>query len=90
MNSPFEVPRSRESLESKLWRIGGNWFPPTADPVPGLLFVAADFREVHIHLPSNFTTRNHMGITWVADCIAPSTLSTGDAVQNIAAQVSGD
>ncbi|MCB0386418.1 MAG: DUF4442 domain-containing protein [Bdellovibrionales bacterium] len=64
MNSPFEVPRSRESLESKLWRIGGNWFPAYRRSGARITFVAADFREVHIHLPSNFTTRNHMGITW--------------------------
>jgi hypothetical protein len=29
-----------------------------------ITYVAPDFHEVHIKIPSNWKTRNHMGITW--------------------------
>jgi len=28
------------------------------------MYVAPDFHEVHVKIPSNWQTRNHMGITW--------------------------
>jgi len=53
-----------ESFESRLWRWGGNLFPAYRRTGAGITYVAADFHEVHIKIPSNWKTRNHMGITW--------------------------
>lgn len=54
----------RESLESRLWRIGGNLFPAYRRTGARVIYVSPDFHEVHIKIPSNWRTRNHMGITW--------------------------
>tara|TARA_R110000764_G_scaffold176096_1_gene262393 strand:+ start:1581 stop:2057 length:477 start_codon:yes stop_codon:yes gene_type:complete len=54
----------KESFESKLWRWGGNLFPAYRRTGARVTYVAADFHEVHIEIPSNWKTRNHMGITW--------------------------
>jgi acyl-coenzyme A thioesterase PaaI-like protein len=53
-----------ESFESRLWRWGGNLFPAYRRTGACITYVAADFHEVHIKIPSNWKTRNHMGITW--------------------------
>ena len=53
-----------ESLESRLWRWGGNLFPAYRSTGARITYVAPDFHEVHIKIPSNWRTRNHMGITW--------------------------
>ncbi len=53
-----------ESFESRLWRWGGNVFPAYRRSGAKIVYVAADFHEVHIQIPSNWKTRNHMGITW--------------------------
>ncbi len=53
-----------ESVESRLWRWGGNLFPAYRRTGARISYVAADFHEVHIAIPSNWKTRNHMGITW--------------------------
>jgi len=53
-----------ESFESRLWRWGGNLFPAYRRSGARITYVAADFHEVHIKIPSNWKTRNHMGITW--------------------------
>ncbi|MBK8970079.1 MAG: DUF4442 domain-containing protein [Hahellaceae bacterium] len=53
-----------ESLESRLWRWGGNLFPAYRLTGARVIFVAAHFREVEIEIPSNWRTRNYMGITW--------------------------
>jgi len=53
-----------ESFESRIWRWGGNWFPAYRRSGARITYVAADFHEVHIKIPSNWKTRNHMGITW--------------------------
>jgi len=53
-----------ESFESRLWRWGGNFFPAYRRTGASITYVAADFHEVHIKIPSNWKTRNHMGITW--------------------------
>ena len=53
-----------ESFESRLWRWGGNLFPAYRRTGARITYVAADFHEVHIKIPSNWKTRNHMGITW--------------------------
>jgi acyl-coenzyme A thioesterase PaaI-like protein len=54
----------KESFESRLWRWGGNLFPAYRRTGARVTYVAADFLEVHIEIPSNWKTRNHMGITW--------------------------
>ena len=54
----------KESLESRLWRWGGNLFPAYRKTGARVTYVAADFHEVHIKIPSNWKTRNYMGITW--------------------------
>jgi acyl-coenzyme A thioesterase PaaI-like protein len=53
-----------ESFESLLWRWGGNLFPAYRRTGARITYVAPDFHEVHIKIPSNWKTRNHMGITW--------------------------
>jgi len=53
-----------ESLESRLWRLGGNLFPAYRRTGARITYIAADFHEVHIAIPSTWKTRNHMGITW--------------------------
>ena len=54
----------KESFESRLWRWGGNCFPAYRRTGARVKYVAADFHEVHIELPSNWKTKNHLGITW--------------------------
>lgn len=53
-----------ESLESRLWRWDGNFFPAYRRTGARISYIAADFHEVHIAIPSSWKTRNHMGITW--------------------------
>jgi len=53
-----------ESFESRLWRWGGNLFPAYRSSGARITYIAPDFNEVHIKIPSNWKTRNHMGITW--------------------------
>jgi len=55
---------TKESVESRLWRWGGNLFPAYRRTGARVTYVAPDFHEVHIKIPSNWKTRNHMGITW--------------------------
>jgi len=54
----------KESLESRVWRWGGNLFPAYRRTGARVTYVASDFHEVHVKIPSNWKTRNHMGITW--------------------------
>jgi len=53
-----------ESFESRMWRWGGNLFPAYRRSGARITYVAPDFHEVHIKIPSNWKTRNHMGIIW--------------------------
>lgn len=55
---------NKESFETRLWRWAGNLFPAYRRTGAKILYVAADFHEVQITIPSNWKTRNHMGITW--------------------------
>jgi len=55
---------AKESWESRLWRWGGNLFPAYRRSGARLMYVSPDFLEVHICIPSNWKTRNYMGITW--------------------------
>lgn len=56
--------RARESWESRLWRMGGNIFPAYRRTGARIVYVSSDFHEVLIKIPSNWRTRNHMGMTW--------------------------
>lgn len=56
--------QKKESWESRIWRWGGNIFPAYRRTGAKVVYVSPDFDEVHIKLPSNWKTRNHMGITW--------------------------
>lgn len=53
-----------ESIQSRLWRWGGNLFPAYRRSGARLTYVAADFQRVKVKLPCNWQTKNHMGITW--------------------------
>lgn len=64
VNQSSKERRQEESLESRLWRVGGNLFPAYRRSDARITYVSADFHEVHIKIPSNWRTRNHMGITW--------------------------
>ncbi len=54
----------KESLESKIWRWVGNWFPAYRGSGAKVTYVSSDFHDVCIKLPCNWRTKNHMGITW--------------------------
>jgi len=56
--------KNNESMESRLWRWAGNMFPAYRRTGARVTYVAPDFHEVHIKIPSNWKTRNHMGIIW--------------------------
>ena len=55
---------NKESFESKVWRWLGNWFPAYRGSGAKVTYVSSDFHDVCIKLPSNWRTKNHMGITW--------------------------
>ena len=44
--------------------MGRSFVPCLPQNWASITYVAADFHEVHIKIPSNWKTRNHMGITW--------------------------
>jgi acyl-coenzyme A thioesterase PaaI-like protein len=51
----------RESWRSRLTRWGFNWFPAYRGTGAWLTFVAADWSEVRLRLPLDWTTRNYVG-----------------------------
>lgn len=53
-----------ESVESRLWRWGGNVFPAYRRSGGKLVYVASDFQRVKVKLPCNWLTKNHMGMIW--------------------------
>lgn len=55
-------PRSKaESCYSRLWRTGFNFFPAYRATGGRLIYVAADFSEIHVALPLTLWTRNYVG-----------------------------
>ncbi|MBW7469497.1 DUF4442 domain-containing protein [Marinobacter sp. M216] len=56
--------RAKESFESRLWRWAGNLFPAYRRVGARVTYVSPDFYQVHVKIPSNWQTRNHMGMTW--------------------------
>ncbi|WP_299075839.1 DUF4442 domain-containing protein [uncultured Paraglaciecola sp.] len=55
---------NKESLESRIWRWFGNWFPAYRGSGAKVTYVSSNFQDVCIKLPCNWKTKNHMGITW--------------------------
>lgn len=53
-----------ESLRTRLWRWGFNFFPAYRGTGGRVTYIAADWREVRIKLPLNWRTRNYVGTTF--------------------------
>ena len=52
---------ARESLRTRLVRLGFNWFPAYRGTGARITFIAADWGEVRIRLPLSWRTRNYVG-----------------------------
>ncbi|MGH9795721.1 MAG: DUF4442 domain-containing protein [Candidatus Acidiferrales bacterium] len=50
-----------ESLRTRLWRCGFNFFPAYRGTGGRVTYIAGDWREVRIKLPLNRRTRNYVG-----------------------------
>ena len=50
-----------ESLRTRLWRWGFNFFPAYRGTGGRVTYIAGDWREVRIKLPLNWRTRNYVG-----------------------------
>ncbi len=60
MTLPFS--RSKpESWHSRLWRWGFNLFPAYKGTGGRVIYIAPDWREVHVALPLSWRTRNYVG-----------------------------
>ncbi len=53
-----------ESLKTRLFRWGFNFFPAYRGTGARITYIAADWREVRIKLPLNWRTRNYVGTTF--------------------------
>ncbi len=60
MVSPFPRPKA-ESWQSRLWRWGFNLFPAYRGTGGRVVYIAPDWREVHVALPLSWRTRNYVG-----------------------------
>lgn len=50
-----------ENFKSRIFRWGFNFFPAYRGTGGRLVYVAGDFKEIHIKLPLNWRTRNYVG-----------------------------
>lgn len=50
-----------ESLQTRLMRLGFNWFPAYRRTGGRITYIAADMKTVRIRLPLNWKTRNYVG-----------------------------
>ncbi|GIW23840.1 DUF4442 domain-containing protein [Meiothermus sp.] len=57
---PFPRPKA-ESWRSRLWRWGFNLFPAYRGTGGRVVYIAPDWREVHVALPLSWRTRNYVG-----------------------------
>ncbi|MCS7058702.1 MAG: DUF4442 domain-containing protein [Meiothermus sp.] len=57
---PFPKPKA-ETWRSRLWRWGFNLFPAYWGTGGRVVYIAPDWREVHVALPLNWRTRNYVG-----------------------------
>jgi len=53
-----------ESLKTRLFRWGFNFFPAYRGTGARITYIAGDWREVRIKLPLNWRTRNYVGTTF--------------------------
>lgn len=53
-----------ESLHSRAWRLLANCAPAYWATGARVVYIARDFREVHIRLPLTWRTRNHLNMIW--------------------------
>ncbi len=53
-----------ESLKTRLFRWGFNFFPAYRGTGARITYIAGDWREVRIKLPLNWRTRNYVGTTY--------------------------
>lgn len=53
-----------ESLQSRCWRWLANITPAYRRTGASITYIANNFQEVHIALPLNWLTRNHMNMIW--------------------------
>ena len=53
-----------ESLKTRLFRWGFNFFPAYRGTGARITYIAGDWREVRIQLPLNWRTRNYVGTTF--------------------------
>lgn len=60
MTLPYSRPKP-ESWRSRLWRWGFNLFPAYRGTGGRVIYIAPDWREVHVALPLNWRTRNYVG-----------------------------
>ncbi|GIW37029.1 MAG: hypothetical protein KatS3mg073_1174 [Meiothermus sp.] len=60
MTLPFSRPKP-ESWRSRLWRWGFNLFPAYRGTGGRVIYIAPDWREVHVALSLNWRTRNYVG-----------------------------
>ncbi len=53
-----------ESLRTRLWRWGFNFFPAYRGTGGRVTYIAGDWREVRVKLPLHWRTRNYVGTTF--------------------------
>jgi hypothetical protein len=53
-----------ESLRTRMWRWGFNFFPAYRGTGGRVTYIAGDWREVRVKLPLNWRTRNYVGTTF--------------------------
>ncbi len=63
-----------ESLRTRLWRWGFNFFPAFRGTGGRVTHISNDWREVRVRLPLNWRTRNYVGTTFggsLYGCVDP-------------------
>lgn len=53
-----------ESLQTRMWRWGFNFFPAYRGTGGRVTYIAHDWREIRVRLPLNWRTRNYVGTTF--------------------------
>lgn len=53
-----------ESWQSRCWRWLANWTPAYSRTGASITYIAHNFQEVHVALPLNWKTRNHLHMIW--------------------------
>lgn len=50
-----------ESIKSRVYRLGLNWFPAIRGTGGRVTYLSSDRRELHVKVPLNWRTRNYVG-----------------------------